>query len=114
MGLAPAPWKTPGMIVVQGVFVVAEGDRERFVEESLETQRISRAEAGCLEYVVAPDPLDSGRVVLSERWATRGDLDAHVEALTARRAAAAEAGAAPVAPISREVNFFEAESIDVM
>ncbi len=102
------------MIVVQGVFRIAEDDREAYLADSLETQRISRAEQGCLEYVVAPDPLDPGRLVLSERWETRADLDAHVEALMARRAAAAEAGATPLAPLSREVSFFEADPIDVM
>lgn len=102
------------MIVVQGVFRVAESDREQYLAESLETQRISRGEHGCIEYVVAPDPLDDGRVILSERWETRADLDAHVEALTARRAAAAEAGETPVPPLSREVLFFEVVPVDVM
>jgi quinol monooxygenase YgiN len=102
------------MIVVQGVFRVREADREQYLTESAETQRISRAEPGCLEYVVAADPVDAARVVLSERWASRAELDAHIEALVARRAAAAAEGATPVAPLSREIAFFEASPIDVM
>jgi len=102
------------MIIVQGVFRVQDGDRERYLAESLETQRISRGETGCLEYVFAADPLDDGRVVLSERWASRADLDAHLEALLARREAAAADGATPLVPISREVDFFEVTPIDVM
>jgi quinol monooxygenase YgiN len=101
------------MIIVQGVFRFHAADRERYLAESLETQRISRGESGCLEYVLAADPLDPERVVLSERWSTRADLDAHVAALTARRAAEAAAGAKPVAPISREVSFFEANPVDM-
>jgi quinol monooxygenase YgiN len=101
------------MIIVQGVFRVQDGDRDRYLAESLENQRISRGEAGCLEYVIAADPLDEGRVVLSERWSSRADLDAHLEALLARRAAAAEAGSAPLVPLSREVTFFEVSSMDV-
>ena len=59
------------MIVVQGVFRVHEAERERYLAESAETQRISRSEPGCLEYVLAADPLDAQRVVLSERWSSR-------------------------------------------
>ena len=95
------------MIVVQGVFEIAEHERERFLAESLEAQRISRAENGCIEYVFAADPLDSVRVVLSERWETRADLDAHIAALTKRRADAST-DADRVAPLSRDVVFLEA------
>ena len=102
------------MIIVQGEFRVAEADREQYLNESAETQRISRAEPGCLEYVLAADPLDAERVVLSERWSSRAELDAHVEALVARRAVAATEGVTPLAPLSREVAFFEASPIDVM
>jgi quinol monooxygenase YgiN len=102
------------MIIVQGVFRVREADREQYLTESAETQRISRTEPGCLEYVLAADPLDAARVVLSERWASRAELDAHIEALVARRAAAAAEGVTPVAPVSREIAFFEASQIEVM
>jgi quinol monooxygenase YgiN len=102
------------MIIVQGVFRVMADDREQYLAESLETQRVSRSEPGCIEYVVGADPLDPQRVVLSERWATRADLDAHLDALRGRRAAAAKAGATPLVPVSREIRFFEATPIDVM
>jgi quinol monooxygenase YgiN len=102
------------MIIVQGVFRVGEHDRERYLEESIETQRISRTEPGCLEYVVAADPLEPGRFVLSERWRSRADLDAHIAALVERRAAAAADGTDGIAPESREIVFFEAREIDVL
>ncbi len=95
------------MIVVQGVFRVAEQDREAFLAQSIETQEISRGEKGCIEYVFAADPLDPGRVVLSERWETREDLDAHLAALAARREDAA-ADDDRVTPLSREVVFLDA------
>lgn len=101
------------MIVVQGVFRTRAEDREQFLAESLETQRISRAEPGCLEYVLAPDPLDPERVVLSERWASRADLDAHLAALMERRARAASLGATSIEPLSRELSFLEAEAFDL-
>ena len=101
------------MIVVQGVFRFAAGDRDRYLAESVETQRISRAEQGCLEYVLAADPVEPDRVVLSERWETRADLDAHVAALTERRQREAEAGATPITPLSRELAFLDATPLDM-
>ncbi len=46
------------MIIVQGVFRVRADERDRYLAESVDTQRISRGEPGCLEYVLAADPLD--------------------------------------------------------
>jgi quinol monooxygenase YgiN len=100
------------MIIVQGRFRVAPEDREQYLADSGETQRISRSEQGCIEYVIAADPLEADRVVLSERWETRADLDAHLEALVARRAAAAESATEPVALLGREVCLFEASEVD--
>lgn len=99
------------MIIVQGVFELSPDDCETFIAESLETQQISRAEDGCIEYVFAIDPVVAGRVVLSERWESKAQLDAHIVSLTARRKAEAEAGANPLAPISRTVTFYEASQI---
>ena len=101
------------MIIVQGVFQVAPANTKAFLAETVETQRISRAEPGCIEYVFAADPLEPGRIVLSERWETRALLDAHIDALVRRRAAEAEAGATPMEPISREVFFFKATEFDL-
>jgi hypothetical protein len=54
-------------VIVQGVFSVDPNERDRFVEASIEGMRSSRQEDGCLEYVIAADPLDPERAVLSER-----------------------------------------------
>ena len=98
------------MIIVQGVFRIEADQRERYLAETVETQRISRDEPGCIEYVLAADPLEADRVVLSERWATRADLDAHIAALTARRAASGGDG---ISPASREISFFEAAATEL-
>jgi quinol monooxygenase YgiN len=96
------------MVIVQGTFTVDPASRDEYLEASKEQMRISRAEQGCLEYVLAADPLELNRVVLSERWATQADLDAHIAALTARREAAEAAGDTPaVTPLTREVEFFQ-------
>ena len=52
--------------------------------------RISRAERGNLEYVIAADPIEADRVVLSERWETQevlhGSPPGFGRAAAARRA----------------------------
>ena len=74
------------MVIVAGWFEVDPGERDAFVAERLDSMRASRAEAGCIEYVVAADPVEPGRVVLFERWESQADLDAHLSALrNARR-----------------------------
>ena len=69
------------MVIVGGSFHVDPAQRDEFIAERLELMRHSRAEDGCLEYTMAVDPLEPGRVVLTERWATRDALDAHLAAL---------------------------------
>ena len=66
------------MVIVQGVFSVDSGERDRFVETSVDAMRSSRQEEGCLEYVIAADPLDPERVVLSERWESMDHLQQHL------------------------------------
>ena len=70
------------MVIVGGAFQVDPGERDAFVAERAEVMRRSRAEQGCIEYVMAADPLEPGRVVLFERWASQADLDAHLGAMS--------------------------------
>jgi quinol monooxygenase YgiN len=99
------------MIIVQGTFRVDPETRDAYLAQSVEQMRISRAEKGCREYVIAADPLEADRVVLSERWESRADLDEHVRALTQRREEAADRGDDPsVAPVSREITVYEVAS----
>jgi quinol monooxygenase YgiN len=66
------------IVIVQGVFTLDPNERDRFVETSVEGMRSSRQEEGCLEYVMAADPLDPERAVLSERWESMDDLQRHL------------------------------------
>ena len=66
------------MVIVAGIFEVDPEQREAFLAGRFERMRTSRAEPGCLEYTFSADPLDPGRVLLYERWATQDDLDAHL------------------------------------
>jgi quinol monooxygenase YgiN len=70
------------MVIVGGSFQVDPSQRDAFIAERHEIMRRSRAEDGCLEYTFAADPLDDGRVVLFERWASQEALDAHLAGLT--------------------------------
>jgi quinol monooxygenase YgiN len=73
-------------VIVQGVFVVEPGERDQFIEASIEGMRASRAEAGCLEYVFAADPLDPARIALSERWESMDLLQQHLKNQASRPA----------------------------
>ena len=70
--------KLMAIVIVQGVFSVDPKERDRFVATSIEAMRSSRQEEGCLEYVIAADPLDPERAVLSERWESMDHLQQHL------------------------------------
>jgi quinol monooxygenase YgiN len=89
-------------VIVQGVFSVDPNERDRFVETSAEGMRSSRQEEGCLEYVIAADPLDPERVILSERWESMDHLQQHL----AQQRNAARGTDRPM-PRSVEITLFE-------
>jgi quinol monooxygenase YgiN len=91
------------MVIVQGAFAFDPEDRDRFVEMSVEAMRSSRKEEGCLEYVMAVDPLDPGRAILSERWESMDHLQTH---LSQQRNSPAGARERPV-PTSVELTLYE-------
>jgi quinol monooxygenase YgiN len=91
------------IVIVQGVFSVDPNERDRFVETSLEAMRSSRQEEGCLEYVIAADPLDPERAVLSERWESMDHLQQH---LSQQQNADRSVDPRPV-PRSVEITLFE-------
>jgi len=91
------------IVIVQGVFMFDPTERDRFVEARTEAMRSSRQEEGCLEYVMAADPLDAERVVLSERWESMEHLQQH---LGEQRNAAPSGEASPV-PRSAEITLYE-------
>lgn len=64
------------MIVVEGTIRIADPDKARPAMETM--IRASRAEPGCLDYAYAVDLLDPGLIRISERWASREALTAHL------------------------------------
>jgi len=91
------------MVIVGGWFEVDPGERDAFLAARADSVRRSRAEPGCLEYVVAPDPVEPGRVVLFERWESQAALDAHLAAM--RNAPQPESPA--VEPKSRSIVVYD-------
>lgn len=64
------------MIIVSGRIYVAPEGRERFVATSLEAVAQARQADGCLDFVVAADPLEAGRVNVYEQWESAAALEA--------------------------------------
>lgn len=56
------------MIIVEGRIFCQPGTRDDFVRLSLEAVRAARGNVACLDFVVAPDPLDQDRVNIFEKW----------------------------------------------
>ena len=71
------------MVIVAGWFEVEPAQRDAFVAGRVDAMVRSRAEHGCIEYVIAADPVDPGRAILFERWESQADLDAHAAAAKA-------------------------------
>lgn len=95
------------MVIVGGWFEVDPSERDAFVAGRVEGTRASRAEQGCIEYVMAADPLDPGRVVLFERWESQADLDAHLAGQAqARQPAGADAGPS-IAPTAVSITVYD-------
>lgn len=69
------------MLIVAGHFVVDPADQEAFVAGRIPAMTATRSEAGCLAYVMSPDPVDATRVILFERWADQASFDAHMAGL---------------------------------
>jgi quinol monooxygenase YgiN len=91
------------VIIVGGTFEVEPHQREEFLAGRHEMMRTSRAEEGCLEYTFSADPLDPGRVLLFERWASQEALDVHLSSL---RAAPGPSGT-EVAPKAASIMLYE-------
>lgn len=67
------------MVIVQGSFEVRPEERLHFIDARLAVIEESRQEDGCLEYVLAADPIDPARVVISERWESMEHLQRHLD-----------------------------------
>jgi quinol monooxygenase YgiN len=69
------------MLIVAGTFEVEPERRDEFIADRVESMRTSRAEPGCIAYAFMADPIETGRVLLFERWESKDALAAHLTAL---------------------------------
>jgi quinol monooxygenase YgiN len=70
------------MLIIAGTFEVDPARRDEFIVQKEGGMRESRAEAGCLDYVLSADPLEPGRVYLFERWESKEHLAPHLARLS--------------------------------
>ena len=63
------------MIIVSGRIYVSPSSRDEFVKRSLEAVVIARRAPGCLDFVVAADPLEPDRVNVYEQWQSESELE---------------------------------------
>jgi quinol monooxygenase YgiN len=66
------------MLIVAGTGYVDPDHRDALLESLAPAMRQARTAPGCLDYVVAADPIESGRVNIFERWSSEADLHAHL------------------------------------
>jgi quinol monooxygenase YgiN len=65
-------------LIIAGTIQVAAQDRQRFLHRATQDIARSRAEAGCLRYVISRDLEREDTFHLSEVWADKTALDAHL------------------------------------
>lgn len=92
------------MLIIAGTLEFDPAERDAFIASNEAGMLESRAEAGCLDYVLSADPIDPGRVYLFERWESKEHLAPHL----ARVSAPQPPSDAPViVPISVDVQQHE-------
>jgi quinol monooxygenase YgiN len=66
------------MLIVAGTGYVDPDHRDALLEDLAPSLRQARTAPGCLDYVVAADPIEAGRVNIYERWESQAHLNAHL------------------------------------
>ncbi|WP_117211707.1 putative quinol monooxygenase [Allorhizocola rhizosphaerae] len=62
------------MLIIAGTLHVDDDDRDRYLEAVADVARWARAAPGCLDFVQAADPIESGRINVFERWESDEDM----------------------------------------
>ena len=66
-------------VVVVGAFVARDGKEDEAVEAFKALVEPTHAEDGCILYALHRGADDPRKLAFIERWASRGELDAHLE-----------------------------------
>lgn len=62
------------MLIIAGWLQVDPAHRDDYLRLVADVTAEARLAPGCLAFVQAPDPIDSARIVIFERWASEADL----------------------------------------
>ncbi|GAA3215704.1 putative quinol monooxygenase [Dactylosporangium siamense] len=66
------------MLIVAGTGYVDPDHRDALLESLAPAVRRARTAPGCLDYVVAADPIEPDRVNIYERWESEAHLGTHL------------------------------------
>ena len=72
------------MIVIAGTITFDPDKAEQMLVSAATLMEATRAEEGCLDYVMTADPLIPGLLRLFERWENEEHLEAHMGASHSR------------------------------
>jgi quinol monooxygenase YgiN len=64
------------VIIVSGWLRVAAEDRDAYVAGCVDVVTAARGAPGCLDFHVAPDPLEPDRINVYEAWESVADVEA--------------------------------------
>ena len=64
------------MVIVAGHVTVDPSERESYLEGCINVVVQARAATGCLDFTIAADLVDPGRVNIFERWESRAAVEA--------------------------------------
>lgn len=64
------------MVIVAGHVVVEPREREAYLAGCVSVVEQARRAPGCLDFVIAADLVDAGRVNVYERWESQAAVDA--------------------------------------
>ncbi|WP_119726770.1 putative quinol monooxygenase [Thermomonospora amylolytica] len=85
------------MIIVAGALHVDPAERDAYLSGCRRVIELARSAPGCLDFVLAADPVDAGRINVYERW----ESDEHLEAFRGGGPDAGQAAAIRDAHVSR-------------
>ena len=63
------------MLIVAGHLTVAPTHREAYLDGCREVVELARTTDGCLDFALAADPIEAGRINVFERWRSVADLE---------------------------------------
>ncbi|MEV0247407.1 antibiotic biosynthesis monooxygenase [Nocardia sp. NPDC050712] len=64
------------MVIVAGHIVVDPHQRASYLADCVGVVEQARRAAGCLDFSIAADLVDAGRIVIFERWESRAAVEA--------------------------------------